>query len=135
MNYCPKCGNAITDGDLYCSKCGLKVFSNSSTPDINSTKYNVGGLRYPKTIIATFVTYLAQQILNLIPWNPPVVMANAWHIITVFFHLATFAFLIDEYERNNKIITTSTLILLLINILLLVLSVYFLFLPIIRSFN
>ena len=25
MNYCPKCGNKINDGDKFCSNCGYKV--------------------------------------------------------------------------------------------------------------
>ena len=125
MNYCPNCGNAITDGDLFCSKCGLKVFSNSSTPDINSTNYNVGGLRYPRTIIATLFTFGFQQLFDEVRSYDPVFFGITLYVLALIIHVITFSVFSVEYEKNNKVITTATIVWLIINIILVLISYYY----------
>ena len=35
MNYCPKCGNRLNDGDLFCSHCGSKLVEATNSYDKN----------------------------------------------------------------------------------------------------
>ena len=108
MNYCPKCGKQLNEGDLFCSNCGLKLERNET---ISEEKEENVGFSYvkkeePITMKGSHPLSIAGLVLGII----------SFVLIIIFMGIA-FANVYEELDESETITIGMTFMISLITTL------------------